>query len=69
MRTSWRAPRANAYAKRFIRTVRNQRLDRVFIPARLMDNPLLMERDPNYVARLAQSGSAELVRAHTAVAV
>lgn len=39
------------------------RLDRVFIPARLMDNPLLMERDPNYVARLAQSGSAELVRA------
>jgi len=38
-------------------------LDRVFIPARLTDNPKLMERDPAYAARLAQSGSAELVRA------
>ena len=38
-------------------------LDRMFIPARLTDNPKLLARDPLYVARLAQSGSKELVRA------
>jgi hypothetical protein len=38
-------------------------LGRVFIPARLHDNPRLIERDPLYVARLQQVGSAELVRA------
>jgi hypothetical protein len=39
------------------------RLDRVFIPARLSDNPKLLASDPLYVARLQQSGSAQLVRA------
>ncbi len=39
------------------------RLDRVFIPARLSDNPALLTTDPLYVARLQQSGSAQLVRA------
>jgi hypothetical protein len=38
-------------------------LDRVFIPARLTDNPKLIGRDPGYVARLQLSGSTELVRA------
>lgn len=38
-------------------------LDRVFIPARLTDNRQLLEHDPLYVAKLQQSGSAELVRA------
>jgi hypothetical protein len=38
-------------------------LDRQFIPARLTDNPRLLASDPAYVARLRQSGSAELVRA------
>ena len=38
------------------------RTSRVFIPAKLSDNPVLMS-DPSYVARLYQSGSAELVRA------
>ncbi|MBV8592905.1 MAG: hypothetical protein JOZ27_01250, partial [Caulobacteraceae bacterium] len=38
-------------------------LDRVFIPARLTDNPKLLARDPSYVARLRQSGSEALVRA------
>jgi hypothetical protein len=39
------------------------RLERVFIPARLSDNPALLKRDPGYVARLHKSGSAQLVRA------
>jgi hypothetical protein len=38
-------------------------MSRLFIPARLTDNPALLANDPGYVARLAQSGSAELVRA------
>jgi len=38
-------------------------LSRVFIPARLADNPKLMANDPDYVARLQLSGSKELVRA------
>ncbi|MGH7734294.1 MAG: terminase large subunit domain-containing protein, partial [Gemmatimonadales bacterium] len=38
-------------------------LDRLFIPARLADNPKLLAQDPLYVARLGQSGSAQLVRA------
>lgn len=40
-----------------------QKLGRVFIPARLSDNPLLLEADPLYVAKLQQTGSADLVRA------
>jgi hypothetical protein len=39
------------------------RLDRIFIPARLSDNPKLTVTDPLYIARLQQSGSAQLVRA------
>ena len=31
LRTPWRAPKANAYAERFIRTVRTECLDRVFL--------------------------------------
>ena len=42
---------------------RSVRLDRVFIPARLSDNPKLLLSDPLYIARLQQSGSAQLVRA------
>lgn len=38
-------------------------LRRVFIPAKLSDNPKLLENDPLYVARLHQTGSAQLVRA------
>lgn len=38
-------------------------LIRVFIPAKLSDNPALLTADPNYVNRLKASGSPELVRA------
>ena len=38
-------------------------LTRVFIPAKLSDNPALTRNDPQYVNRLRASGSAELVRA------
>ena len=38
-------------------------LGRLFIPARLADNPALLANDPGYVARLQLSGSKELVRA------
>jgi hypothetical protein len=38
-------------------------LIRVFIPAKLDDNPALLASDPHYVSRLKASGSPELVRA------
>ncbi len=38
-------------------------LTRVFIPAKLSDNPALLKNDPNYINRLKASGSPELVRA------
>lgn len=38
-------------------------LVRVFIPAKLTDNPALLKADPHYVNRLRASGSPELVRA------
>jgi hypothetical protein len=38
-------------------------LERVYIPSRLTDNPLLVKNDPTYIARLHQSGSAQLVKA------
>jgi len=38
-------------------------LTRQFIPAKVADNPALLANDPDYVARLKQSGSAQLVRA------
>jgi Terminase large subunit, T4likevirus-type, N-terminal len=38
-------------------------MKRVFIPARITDNPTLLANDPNYVNRLKMSGSEQLVRA------
>jgi hypothetical protein len=38
-------------------------LIRVFIPAKLRDNPALLKSDPGYINRLRASGSPELVRA------
>lgn len=43
--------------------VLDQTITRVYIPARLTDNPALLNNDPSYVARLKQSGSEALVRA------
>lgn len=36
---------------------------KIFIPAKLTDNPHLMQNDPGYRDRLADAGSAELVKA------
>ena len=38
-------------------------LERVFIPAKLKDNAILVDKDPQYIARLKQSGSENLVKA------
>ena len=38
-------------------------LERVFIPAKVSDNLILMESDPGYVSRLKASGSPALVKA------
>jgi len=38
-------------------------IERVFIPAKLKDNQILLRSDPAYVMRLRQSGSAALVKA------
>lgn len=38
-------------------------VERVYIPSRITDNPLLMRNDPLYIARLQQQGSAMLVKA------
>lgn len=37
--------------------------DRVFIPAKLTDNPILLRNDPGYVLNLKESGTEQLVRA------
>jgi len=44
-------------------TGKTVKIDRVFIPSKLSDNKLLLDGDSTYVARLHQSGSAELVKA------
>jgi hypothetical protein len=36
---------------------------RIYIPSRVFDNKLLLDNDPGYIARLAQSGSEALVKA------
>lgn len=41
----------------------NTEARRIYIPSRVFDNVLLLKNDPNYIARLAQSGSEALVRA------
>jgi hypothetical protein len=38
-------------------------LTRVFIPAKVTDNPALLKNDPGYINRLRASGSEQLVRA------
>lgn len=38
-------------------------IERVFIPAKITDNQLLLKNDPGYLLRLKQSGSPQLVKA------
>lgn len=38
-------------------------LHRVFIPAKIADNPSLLTNDPGYISRLKMSGSSQLVKA------
>lgn len=54
------APQGNVVIRE---TVGGRLTERVFIPAKVSDNRILMQSDPGYVTRLHQSGSAELVRA------
>lgn len=44
-------------------TLKREEIERVFIPSKISDNPLLLANDPGYVLRLHQSGSAQLVKA------
>jgi hypothetical protein len=44
-------------------TLKEVTLDRVFIPSRLKDNPLLLINDPTYIMRLRETGSETLVKA------
>jgi len=37
--------------------------ERIYIPSRVTDNQILMQKDPNYIARLMESGSEQLVKA------
>jgi hypothetical protein len=37
--------------------------ERIYIPSRVTDNQILMSKDPNYIARLMESGSEQLVKA------
>lgn len=39
------------------------KIDRVFIPAKLRDNQMMLKADPSYVLRLRQTGSEALVKA------
>lgn len=43
--------------------IRDHGSSRVFIPARVTDNPALLNNDPGYIDRLRQSGSEQLVKA------
>lgn len=43
--------------------ISNNGLQRVFIPSRLADNIILSANDPNYLSRLQESGSEQLVKA------
>jgi hypothetical protein len=54
------APHGNVV---LLETVDGELTERVFIPAKVADNPMLLDNDPGYITRLKQSGSAELVRA------
>jgi len=51
--------------ERFVNPWTNEEIlmERVFIPSKLTDNPLLLYNDPMYVARLQQQGSKALVKA------
>jgi hypothetical protein len=59
----------DAGTERVVEKIRNPRggpdfeTDRLFIPAKLEDNPALIKGDPAYAMRLSQSGSEMLVRA------
>lgn len=37
--------------------------ERIYIPSRVTDNQILMQKDPTYIARLLESGSEQLVKA------
>lgn len=43
--------------------IKNAESTRIYIPARVTDNQILLKQDPGYIANLTQSGSEQLVKA------
>lgn len=41
----------------------NFETERIYIPSRVTDNQILMQKDPTYISRLMESGSEQLVKA------
>lgn len=52
-----------AISREQIEGAHEQVSSRMFIPSRIQDNQVLLRNDPTYIARLAQTGGAALVRA------
>lgn len=44
-------------------SVQTYESQRIYIPSRVTDNQILLQNDPNYIARLMDSGSEQLVKA------
>lgn len=55
--------KTGAISSEYIEGYERQVSSRMFIPSRIQDNQILLQNDPTYIARLAQTGGEALVRA------